>query len=144
MADTVSKRVRSKIMTAVKSFGNKSTEGLLVQYFRAHKTTGWRRNSSVFGKPDFVFPDKKIAIFADGCFWHGHKCRNVSPKTNRAFWRTKVIRNRARDKRVNLKLRKLGWHVYRIWECAISKNRISKKLLELLTAPYRRVDGRGK
>lgn len=144
MTDTVSKRVRSKIMQAVRSAGNKSTEGRLISIFRARGITGWRRHAKVEGRPDFVFPKRKIAVFADGCFWHGHTCRNVSPKTNKKFWTEKIEGNKLRAKRVNVRLRALGWHVYRIWECSITKGQIPKRLFEMLTATYRRVDGRGK
>lgn len=134
MTDTVPKRVRSKIMTAVRSTGNETTEGRLISFFRVHKIYGWKRKSNLFGKPDFVFRDKKIAIFADGCFWHGHTCRNVSPKTNKEFWATKIKRNKARDTKVKAKLRSMGWCVFRIWECAITEGRISSRLLRMLTA----------
>lgn len=143
MADTVSKRVRSKMMTAVRSSGNKTTEGRLISFFRTHGISGWRRKSHLYGKPDFVFVEKKIAIFADGCFWHGHTCRNVSPVTNAKFWATKIDRNKKRDSKVKLKLRAMGWSVFRIWECAIAKGKIPTRLLRMLTAPYLRVDARG-
>lgn len=119
-------------MAAVKGFGNKTTEGRLIEYFRANKIVGWRRQSALFGRPDFVFPDKKVAIFADGCFWHGHNCRNVTPKANKAFWAQKIRQNKARAKKVNVRLRADGWSVYRIWECAILKNRLPSGLLKRL------------
>ena len=90
MADTFSHEERSKIMLQVKSVGNKSTELKLISLFKAHKIIGWRRNYKIFGKPDFVFPQKKIAIFVDGCFWHGHNCRNTSPEDNKAYWVKKI------------------------------------------------------
>lgn len=71
MADVFSKAKRSQIMQRVKSSGNKSTEEKLIQYFSERNITGWRRHYNVKGHPDFVFLDKHIAIFVDGCFWHG-------------------------------------------------------------------------
>lgn len=60
MTDTFTKEVRSNIMRAVKSKGNKSTEGKLIYPFKEKKLTGWRRNYPIFGKPDFLFPQKKL------------------------------------------------------------------------------------
>lgn len=66
-------------MRQVKSKKNKSTELRLIEIFRQNGITGWRRNYPVKGHPDFVFPKRKIAVFVDGCFWHGHNCRNTRP-----------------------------------------------------------------
>ena len=63
-------------MRNVKSKRNQSTEMRLIAFFKANGIKGWRRNYPITGKPDFVFPKLKTAIFADGCFWHGHDCRN--------------------------------------------------------------------
>jgi DNA mismatch endonuclease (patch repair protein) len=74
-------------------------------------------------KPDFVFPSCKVVVFVDGCFWHGHKCgKNILPKTNSREWHIKISGNRNRDKKVSAHLRRLGWHVLRIWECQLKKN----------------------
>ena len=82
MADTFDKNKRSAIMKSVKSSGNKSTELRLIAFFKANNIKGWRRKYPVKGHPDFVFVDKRIAVFVDGCFWHGHDCRNTKPKQN--------------------------------------------------------------
>ncbi len=124
MADTFTHEERSKIMLQVKSIGNKSTELKLISLFKAHKIIGWRRNYKIFGKPDFVFPQKKIAIFVDGCFWHGHNCRNTSPEDNKAYWVKKISKNISRDKEVSERLMSLGWTVIRIWECELKNPKI--------------------
>lgn len=121
MVDCFSSSVRSEVMRAVKSNGNKSTELRLVNIFKANHISGWRRNFKILGRPDFAFPRKQIAVFADGCFWHGHNCRNTKPKTNAAFWKKKISRNIARDKKNTEKLMRLGWKVYRFLECEINK-----------------------
>ena len=91
MPDTVSKKKRSEIMKANKPMGNKSTELKLIQFFKQLSLKGWRRNCKIAGsKPDFVFPKKRIAVFADGCFWHGHNCRNLTPKQNSEYWQKKI------------------------------------------------------
>ena len=60
--------------------------GKLIQVFKENGIIGWKRNYPVKGHPDFVFLDKKIAIFVDGCFWHGHDCRNTRPSDNADYW----------------------------------------------------------
>lgn len=109
-------------MSRIRGNGNKATELALAKLFRRHGITGWRRRQSVFGKPDFVFPKSRLAVFVDGCFWHGCPKHGTRPKQNRKFWDTKIARNRARDRRVNRELRKLGWRVVRIWEHDLAKH----------------------
>jgi len=128
--DTFSKTKRSEIMRAVKSNQNKSTELRLIKLFRRHKITGWRRCQNIFGKPDFYFPKLKIAMFADGCFWHGCKCKKLKPATNKSYWSEKIKRNIKRDKVVNFKLRKAGYIVIRINECFIKREKLPHKLLK--------------
>lgn len=68
------------------------------------------------GAPDIVFPGARLAVFVDGCFWHGCPIHNVTPKTNADFWSKKLKGNRARDAQVNATLETSGWRVTRIWE----------------------------
>ena len=116
MSDVFSKAKRSAVMSQIRSRGNKATELALAKFFRRHKITGWRRNQKVFGKPDFVFSKLKLAVFVDGCFWHGCPKHGTQPKGNRAFWKKKFARNIARDRLVNRALRRANWRVLRIWE----------------------------
>lgn len=116
MADVFTKAKRSEVMSRIRSSGNKETELAMIKLFRKHKITGWRRHYPVFGKPDFVFPDLKLAVFVDGCFWHGCPKHSNVPRNNRAFWKRKLDANKARDRRVNQVLRQNGWCVIRIWE----------------------------
>jgi DNA mismatch endonuclease (patch repair protein) len=131
MADTFSKEERSAIMRQVKSSRNKSTEQKLVQFFKINKITGWRRNFKLFGKPDFVFPKQRIAIFLDGCFWHGHNCRNTRPKDNKNYWVAKIKRNKKRDKLVSKTLIEKNWVVYRIWECDLKNPKLISNRLKI-------------
>ena len=126
MADTFSKNQRSEIMKAIKSRGNQSTEIRLINIFKSNHIAGWRRNSNLIGHPDFVFPQKRLVLFADGCFWHGHNCRNVTPSDNAEYWQKKIKRNKARDKAITKELSQNGWKVVRIWECEIRKGNIQK------------------
>lgn len=119
MADTFSVEKRSEIMRKVKSNHNKSTELKLIQYFKENRICGWRRNFKLYGKPDFVFPKQRLAIFVDGCFWHGHNCRNTKPKDNAGYWESKINRNKNRDVQVTETLTNKNWTVIRIWECEL-------------------------
>lgn len=132
MTDIFTRAERSRIMRSVKQHGNKSTEIKLIHIFRKNSITGWRRGYPLFGKPDFVFPKKRLTIFVDGCFWHGHDCRNTVPKDNAEYWQKKIARNRARDQRVTSELIKKKWQVVRIWECEIQSGTHSsqKSLLD--------------
>ena len=114
---------RSELMSRIRSRGNKDTELALIKLFRRHKITGWRRNQKVFGKPDFIFRQVRLAVFVDGCFWHGCPRHGTQPKGNRAFWKKKFARNIARDRLVNRALRRAGWRVLRIWEHELARKR---------------------
>ncbi len=114
--DNVSPQRRSQIMARVKSKGNKSTESVLVNIFRTYQISGWRRHYSTTGTPDFCFPKHKIAIFVDGCFWHGCSEHCRMPSSNSEYWNLKIARNIQHDAIVGRTLRKKGWKVIRIWE----------------------------
>jgi len=112
--------LRSRIMRGNKSRGNLSTELTLMRLLRANGISGWRRGILIKGKPDFVFKTQRVAVFIDGCYWHGCKCRRL-PKKNRRYWQEKFDANQARDKRVTRQLRAEGWNVLRFWEHQIKK-----------------------
>lgn len=121
MADIWTQSKRSEVMSRIKGRGNKATELRLIGIFKAHRITGWRRHWPLEGKPDFVFPKLKLAVFVDGCFWHGCPLHATQPKSNSDFWQTKLARNRARDRFVTRTLRTHGWKVLRIWEHELAK-----------------------
>lgn len=136
MADIFDKSVRSQIMKKVRSNGNKSTELRLISLFHESKITGWRRGYPVKGHPDFVFMKEKVAIFVDGCFWHGHDCRNTRPADNAEYWMMKRERNIQHDKEITALFQNRGWTVVRIWECELKKKNLpetEKKILALLS-----------
>jgi DNA mismatch endonuclease (patch repair protein) len=74
------------------------------------------------GSPDIVFVKARVAVFVDGCFWHGCPEHGTSPKTNRNFWSEKISGNRKRDKKASLELGTMGWKVVRIWEHDVRRN----------------------
>ena len=132
MSDIFSKAKRSEVMSRIRSRGNKATELALIKLFRRHKITGWRRQIEIrkaeSGKrkfkvrPDFIFRQARLAVFVDGCFWHGCPRHATQPKTNAAFWQRKFSMNKQRDVRVTRTLRRDGWRVIRIWECSLARN----------------------
>ncbi len=121
MADVFTKAKRSDVMSRIRGSGNKETELALMKLLRRHHITGWCRHQPVFGKPDFIFREARLAVFVDGCFWHGCPKHCKTPAGNRQFWKKKLAANKARDRRVNHVLRKDGWRVVRIWEHDLAK-----------------------
>lgn len=123
MADVFSKKKRSEIMARVRGSQNIATELRLIKILRTHCIRGWRRQYPIFGRPDLVFREFRIAIFVDGCFWHGCPIHASLPLTNRAFWKRKLTMNKTRDTLVNKVLRDKGWRVVRIWQHELSCSR---------------------
>ena len=167
MPDVFTKRKRSEVMSRIRGRGNKETELALAKLLRKHGITGWRRHQPIVfsasrtkhwrsetprrsfrGNPDFVFPRQRVAVFVDGCFWHGcpihsnparwlkkssmkadstscsSRLRGESPsaRTGRAFWTNKLRANIARDRFVTRQLRRQGWTLLRVWEHQLTRN----------------------
>lgn len=133
MSDVFSKAKRSEVMALIRSRGNKATEVAFMTLLRCHKISGWRRHVPLrlkqtavetpnggrwhpFVRPDFVFPEPRVAVFIDGCFWHGCPLHGTKPAGNADFWRAKLAINQARDRFVTKMLRRRKWTVLRIWE----------------------------
>src|SRR4051812_21363227 len=108
-------QTRREIMRSIRGRNNKSTELALIQTFRANRISGWRRHLAISGKPDFVFPKRKLVVFVDGCFWHGCPKHSGHVVKSGSFWQKKLAANHARDRRVTRQLRRNGWRVLRIW-----------------------------
>ncbi len=128
MADVFDPQKRSNVMRQIRSKKNKSTEIRLIEIFKKNNVTGWKRNYPVRGHPDFVFLKCRIAVFVDGCFWHGHDCRNTRPETNKEFWQKKRERNIKHDQEITELFEKRGWTVVRIWECELKRNNYENAL----------------
>jgi len=120
MSDVFTKQKRSQVMAAVRSKGNKTTELKLARILRSHCITGWRRHQPLLGNPDFAFRRERLAVFVDGCFWHGCRWHCRMPKENRPYWCHKIGRNRMRDRKTTEALGKRGWRVLRIWEHSLA------------------------
>lgn len=141
MADWLSRKQRSHNMASIRSKGNATTERAFLQLLRQAGISGWRRHLNLPGKPDFVFRASRLAVFVDGCFWHGcPRCYRL-PEDNRAYWKAKVLSNRRRDRRRTRELRSRSWHVLRIWEhsleSTVSRRRVLAKLQNALAMTQR-------
>src|SRR3989338_8906050 len=131
--DNLTKQQRRKTMQAIRSKGT-MPERLLMRELRKRGIYFASHVDSVTGKPDILFRRKKIAVFVDSDFWHGHPKRGVMPKTNAGYWKSKIVRNRQRDQEVNRTLKRDGWSVIRLWEFDIKKrfDRCVQKIISSL------------
>ena len=143
MADVFTPAKRSEVMARIRGSENKDTELRMITFFRAHRITGWRRNARIFGKPDFVFCRERVALFVDGCFWHGcPKPKHAPlPKTRTEWWVAKFARNKARDREVTRALREKGWRVLRVWECDLSNKRVWQRLERRILSALNKMRG---
>lgn len=117
MGDNLTPDDRRKTMRAVKGKGTKP-ERRLWAMLAGMGIQGWRKNdASIIGRPDVVFTKQRVAIFIDGCFWHGCPvCRRKIPKTNQDYWERKIQRNIELAELYDKQLHECGWTVVRIWE----------------------------
>jgi DNA mismatch endonuclease (patch repair protein) len=135
MADVFTKKKRSQVMAAIRSRGNKSTEMKLAVILRAHAIKGWRRHQRMRGNPDFVFRRERLALFVDGCFWHGCSQHGHLPQSNQQYWRPKITRNIARDRATNQLLRRSSWRVFRVWAHSLdSPHKVARRIIAELEA----------
>jgi DNA mismatch endonuclease (patch repair protein) len=104
-------------MAKIRSTGSRTIELRFRGALVASGMRGWRvQPKGIFGKPDFAFLEKRIAIFVDSCFWHGCRAHLRMPGSNVEYWTAKFDRNRQRDKKCREVLESQGWTVLRIWE----------------------------
>ena len=121
MADIFDAATRSWIMSRVVS-RNTRPEMIVREALRRGGLRFRTQANQLPGKPDFVLPRIKLAVFVNGCFWHWHGCkRSRMPKANRRYWQEKIARNLRRDRRNKRALRKEGWHYWTIWECDLKR-----------------------
>ena len=146
MTDIFTPARRSYIMSRIRS-RNTRPELIVRRYL-------WRRGyryrlcaAKLPGRPDIVMRRLKVAIFVNGCFWHGHSHIKRSPGKNAEYWKNKIEANRRRDLENGIKLRHAGWTVITIWECELTPSkreqtlqRLAETLRLLGVTPYRRTD----
>jgi DNA mismatch endonuclease, patch repair protein len=134
MADWLSREQRSRNMSSIRSKGNATTEFAFLRLLRGAKVSGWRRHPKLPGKPDFVFPSRRVVVFVDGCFWHGCPTCYRLPEDNRTYWQSKVLGNRLRDRRRVRELRSMNWKVLRVWEHSLKSEKGRAGILKKLKA----------
>ena len=118
--DKLTKEQRHKCMSAIK--GRNTKPELLVRKFLFSRGFRYRLNHPRLpGHPDLVLRKYRTVIFVNGCFWHGHDCRNTRPAENKEYWQKKCERNMKHDKDVTAMFEARGWKVLRIWECELKK-----------------------
>jgi DNA mismatch endonuclease (patch repair protein) len=116
VSDNLTPAQRSYSMSRIRSRGNSSTELKLIALMRGAGISGWRRRSKLQGRPDFVFPRCRMAVFVDGCYWHGCRRCSLNSKSNTDYWKPKIAANVKRDRSNTRALGADGWTVVRIWE----------------------------
>jgi DNA mismatch endonuclease (patch repair protein) len=115
MADFLSRATRSRVMARIRS-RDTSPELALRRALFAAGARGFRCNvRSLPGKPDIAFTRWRVAVFVDGCFWHGHP-DFFTPGKSGAYWDAKIARTQERDRIANEELEALGWKVLRFWD----------------------------
>lgn len=144
--DIVSKQQRSRIMSRIRSRNTRPEMAVRRYLWRQ----GYRYRLCVRklpGRPDIVLRRLKVAIFVNGCFWHGHGHITRRPDNNAAYWQQKIEGNRQRDIENGIKLRQMGWTVITIWECELAPKRrdstlarLGEALRMLQASPYERTD----
>lgn len=134
MADTFTKAQRSYCMSQIKSSGT-APETVIRKLLWA-KGRRYRISHGLPGKPDIVFPSQRLAVFIDGCFWHGCRWHCRRPSSNVRYWRRKISGNQARDKKTARQLRAAGWRVARVWEHSIKKDpiKVIERIIQKLNA----------
>lgn len=122
MTDVVDSATRSRMMAGIRSKDTKPEMFLR----RTLHALGFRyrlNGCGLPGKPDLVFPSRKIVIFVHGCFWHKHECKLFKwPSSNTEFWKVKIEKNAERDAKIQIKLEEMGWKVLNVWECELKNS----------------------
>ncbi|RJP53692.1 MAG: very short patch repair endonuclease [Anaerolineaceae bacterium] len=130
--DNLTKEQRRKNMQHIRSTGT-LPERMIMAELRRLNIYFASNVSAIEGKPDIVFRRKKVLVFIDSDFWHGHPTRCKMPKSNVTYWKKKIARNSNRDRQVTLSLRQKGWKVIRLWEYDITHG-FAKSIKRILNA----------
>jgi DNA mismatch endonuclease Vsr len=141
--DNLTRVQRRKNMQNIRSTNTK-VELFVARELRKRGIYFVRNVETIIGKPDFIFRRKKIAVFIDSDFWHGHSKRCIMPKSNKKYWNNKIKINRRRDKEVNMKLGKLGWKIIRIWEYDLKcrTDKCMEKILKVINQKNATIESR--
>src|SRR3954451_24060346 len=119
MTDFLSKETRSRVMSRIRS-RNTKPELALRRALWAEGVRGWRVHAKHFpGSPDMAFTRWRVAVFVDGCFWHGHP-DFFPPGKSGTYWDAKIARTQERDQLANQALAAEGWSVVRLWDFEVN------------------------
>jgi DNA mismatch endonuclease (patch repair protein) len=119
--DFLAPETRSRVMSRIRSRDTKP-ELALRRALHERGVRGWRCNVRTLpGKPDVAFTRWRVAVFVDGCFWHGHP-DHFTPGKSGPYWDAKIERTKARDQEANSALRNLGWTVIRFWDFEVESD----------------------
>jgi DNA mismatch endonuclease (patch repair protein) len=121
MTDFLTKETRSRVMSRIRSRDTKP-EMALRQALFAIGLRGWRCHTrQIPGRPDLVFTRWRVAVFVDGCFWHGHP-EHFTPGKSGPYWDAKIARTQERDRQANEALTQAGWRVLRLWDFEVERD----------------------
>ena len=132
MADVVDKATRSRMMSGIR--GKNTTPEIYIRKQLHAKGLRFRLHAKTIpGHPDIVLPKYNALILINGCFWHGHGCKNCkTPTSNTEFWLKKIKINQQRDEIKHIQQIELGWRTLIIWECAIRESMRQKASFDLV------------
>jgi DNA mismatch endonuclease (patch repair protein) len=142
--DRLSSERRSWLMSQVKGINTGPEIAVRKMLFKL----GYRYRlhcKKLLGTPDLVFPSRRVAVFVNGCFWHGHRgCpKGRLPKSRVEYWRTKIEANRKRDSSRVRQLRRAGWLTAVVWQCELKNpSKVLQRLVQILEAPASSLHGR--
>ena len=124
--DNMTRRQRSHHMSQIRSSGTRP-ERVLRQMLRMLCGVPLRCNvAGLLGKPDIVIDRLKLAVFVDGCFWHGCPEHGRMPKSRNSYWVSKIVGNMIRDEENTVALEEDGWTVWRVWEHDLNSGAVAK------------------
>ena len=138
MDDKISKKKRSSVMSKIRSKNTKFEEDFISLLKKSTRKKFRTNATDIKGKPDIVFDRNKVFVFLDSDFWHGWQYPRWKHLLKNDFWRSKIERNRVRDKKTTVFLKRQGWRVIRIWEHQIKGNvkQYINKIINLLGGRY--------
>ena len=120
MPDVFTKAKRSWVMSRIR--GRDTGPERFVESILRDAGVSFEMHPRLFGRPDFIVADAKVALFVDGDFWHGYRMGTKTLSNMSEFWKDKIARNKKRDRIVNRRLKREGWTVVRIWEHDIERD----------------------
>lgn len=138
MADIFDRATRSRVMAAIRG-KNTNPERIVRSWLHRHGLRFRLHDCRLAGRPDIVLARHRAVVFVHGCFWHHHAgCRNaVMPKSNRRFWRRKLLGNQVRDRQNAARLRREGWRVFAVWECELGAAQLARLCRRIISVRRR-------